>query len=195
MKKTMLLAVMFLAFTSVSAFAAGPYLAADLGLAIFHDSDGKDPSGTANIEYDMGFGFDVAGGYAFNESFRAEAELGYRKADVDTIGGASVSSSSLGVLSIMANGFYDFSQLKLPVTPYVGVGAGFLNGKVKAPGVSKTDTTFGYQLMLGVNYPLNKNISINGGYKLQGAISDFEKDNTEVSYLSSTLLVGARFNF
>ena len=41
MKKTLLLAASFLALTSVSAFAEGPYVAGDLGLAIVHDSDYK----------------------------------------------------------------------------------------------------------------------------------------------------------
>lgn len=195
MKKTLLLAASLLALSSVSALAEGPYVAADLGLAIFHDSDFSGGGATASGEYDMGFGFDIAGGFAFKENFRAEAELGYRSADVDKIGGASISGSSLGVLSVMANGYYDITQFNLPVTPYAGLGLGFLNGKVKSPGTSDSDTSIGYQLMLGASYPVNKNISVNGGYRLQGAFSDFEKNGSKVSYTSSTLQVGARYNF
>lgn len=196
MKKTLLLTASFLALSSAAAFAEGPYVAADLGLAIVHDSDVK-PSGAAtiNTEYDTGFAFDLKGGYAYKRNLRAEVEFGYRSADVDKFGGVSASDSELRVLSYMVNGYYDATQLKLPVLPYVGLGLGLLNGKLKANGTSDSDNTFGYQLMFGASYPINKQISVDAGYKLQGAFADFEKNNTKISYISSNLLVGARFNF
>lgn len=197
MKKTLLLAASFLALTSVTAFAEGPYIAGDLGIAIFHDSDIK-PAGfaTETAEFDSAFGFDIAVGFSLKENIRAEAEIGYRKADVDTVDGINVGGgNSLGVTSYMVNGYYDFTQLKLPVKPYVGLGLGFLDGKVKAPGFSESDTVFGYQLMLGVSLPINRNFSVNAGYKLQGTFNDFEVQGDEVSYSSSNLLLGARYNF
>lgn len=190
MKKIVLLAASFLAFSTVSAFAEGPYIAGDLGLAVFHDSDFKDSTGTATEGYDPGYGFDIAGGYAFNNNFRAEAEFGYRTADFE-----NVNDASLRVLSYMANGYYDFSQSNLPVKPYIGVGAGMLNAKLKTPGGSESDTVFGYQAMLGAIYPINKNFSVNAGYRFQSAVEDFEQFNAKVSYMSSSLQVGARFNF
>jgi opacity protein-like surface antigen len=53
--------------------------------------------------------------------------------------------------------------------------------------------------MLGASYPINKNVSVNAGYKLQGAFNDFEGSiggtKLKVSYTNSNLLVGARYNF
>jgi opacity protein-like surface antigen len=188
MKKTLLLAVSILALSSVSALADGPYVAADLGLAITHDSSTNFQA--KDIEYDMGFGFDVAGGYSLKENFRAEGEIGYRSADVKDSGG-----TSLGVLSFMANGYYDATQFKLPVTPYVGLGLGLLHGKASGGGASLSDTTFGGQFMLGASYAIDKKISVNAGYKLQSSFGDFEDNGGKISYTSSNLLVGARFNF
>lgn len=197
MKRTLLLAVSLLALTSVSAFAEGPYVAGDLGFAIFHDSDLK-PAGfaTETVAFDTAFGFDIAVGYSLKENIRAEVEIGYRKADVDTFDGVNPGGGySVGVTSYMANGYYDFTQLKLPVIPYAGLGLGFLDGKFKAPGFSNSDTALGYQLMLGVSLPINRNLSVNAGYKLQGTFGDFEDAGDKFSYTSSNLLVGARYNF
>ena len=203
MKKTLLLAVSILAFTSVSAFAQGPYVAGDLGLAIFHDSDLHSPLDKKNTytgEYNLNFGLDIAAGYIFTPNFRAEAEFGYRSAKLDKVtgpGGYKDTSpdSSLRIFSFMANGLYDVTQFKTPVIPYVGLGVGMLNGKSKSPSDSTSDTTFGYNLMVGVTYPIDKKLSVNGGYKLQGALSDFEKDGNKISYMSSNLLVGLRYKF
>lgn len=186
MKKSLLLAVSFLVLTSVSAFAEGPYMAADLGLAITHDST----TNGGDIKYDNGFGFDLAGGYNLKNNFRAEGEFGYRSADIKNSNGAS-----LRVLSFMANGLYDITQLSLPVTPYVGVGLGFLNGKASGGGQSASDTTMGGQFMLGASYAVDKKISVNAGYKLVTSFGDFKDNGGKISYTSSNLLIGARYSF
>lgn len=195
MKKTLLLAATFLAISSAAAFAEGPYVAGDLGLSINHDSDITAPGFVGTAEYKMGFGFDLAVGYSFKENIRAEAEFGYRAADVDKFSDGPADSEKLTVLTYMANGYYDFSQFKLPVTPYAGLGLGLINGEFKTPGEKFDDTTMGYQLMLGASYPIDKNLSVNAGYKFQSTFSDLEKNSVKFSYSNSTLLVGARYNF
>lgn len=210
MKKTLLLAASILVLSSVSALAEGPYVAGNLGLGIFHESDltdKNDSSNSSSASYDMGFGVDIAVGYSFNQNFRAEAEFGYKTADVDKIENNGVSialdtfdiKASTSVMSYMLNGYYDFTQANLPIVPYVGLGLGFVSGKMKysEPGYSETkdDSTFGYQVMLGLSFPINKNFSVNAGYKYQGAASDFKIDDGEASYASSSFLLGARYNF
>lgn len=187
MKKSLLLAVSFLALTSVSAFAESPYVAADLGLVITHDSS---TNGTKDLEYDMGFGLDLAGGINLKNNFRAEGEFGYRTADIKDSNGAS-----LRVLSFMANGLYDVTQVALPVTPYVGLGLGLLNGKASGGGQSASDTTMGGQLMFGASYAVDKKISVNAGYKLVKGFSDFKDNGGKISYTSSNLLIGAHYKF
>jgi opacity protein-like surface antigen len=210
MKKTLLWVASILAFSSVSALAEGPYVAGNLGLGIYHDSDISDSNNSSNnasAAYDMGYGVDVAVGYSFNQNFRVEAEFGYKTTDVDKIEENGVSftldtfdvTATTSVMSYMLNGYYDFTQANLPIVPYVGLGLGFVSGEMEysEPGYSETkdDSTFGYQVMLGISFPVNKNFSVNAGYKYQGAASDFEKDDTKISYSSSSFLLGARYNF
>lgn len=203
MKKTLLMAASILALTSVSALAEGPYVAANAGLSIFHDVTAKDASGTSHdAVYKLGFGGDVAVGYSFNQNLRAEAEIGYRTADVDKMDSVALPAgvtASMNALSYMVNGYYDITQANLPVVPFVGLGAGMISGSFKYTDPTGSDTTkdtvFGYQAMLGVSYAINKNVSVNCNYKFQGAASDFEKDGTKIPYTSSTINLGARYNF
>lgn len=196
MKKISLLVIMVLFVTAGSALAEGPYVGANIGLGINHDSDA---TGGVTIEYKKGLAFDLAVGYQFNENVRAEGEFGYRSADVDNVKSSGfstpVTDADLTVMSYMANGYYDITQFKSPVTPFVGAGLGMLDGKFKSPGYSKSDTTIGYQLMLGASYEINKQVSADASYRFQGAVSDFKIDGDKISYTNSSFLVGIRYKF
>lgn len=184
MKKTLLLAASFLVLTSAAAFAEGPYAGADLGLSIAHESDVEITGlGSGTADYDMGFAFDLRGGYDFGQG-RVEAEFGYRANDFED------SSEDFTVMSYMVNGYYDF-KIAAPVTPFVGLGLGLLNGDIDG----ESDTTFGGQVALGVAYPLNKQVNLDLTYKYLTTFSDFEKQGVKLDYSNSTLLVGARYNF
>lgn len=184
MKKTLLLAASFLALTSAAAFAAGPYAGADLGLSIAHESDVEITGlGSGTVDYDMGFAFDLRGGYDFGQG-RVEAEFGYRANDFED------TSEDLTVMSYMVNGYYDF-KVDAPVTPFVGLGLGLLNGDFDGD----SDTTFGGQLAVGVAFPLNKQVSLDLTYKYLTTFSDFEIQGADVDYSNSSVLIGARYNF
>lgn len=184
MKKVLLLAASFLVLTSAVAFAEGPYVGADLGLSIAHESDVEIVGvGSGTVDYDTGFGFDLRGGYDFGQG-RVEAEFGYRANDFED------TSEDLTVMSYMVNGYYDF-KMGAPVTPFVGLGVGLLNGDIDG----ESDTTFGGQLALGVAFQLNKQVKLDLTYKYLTTFSDFESDGVEVDYSNSSLLIGARFNF
>lgn len=197
MKLKMLLVVFIVAVLATPAMAAGPYMGASLGVAIFHDSDLSAGGNTANAEYDPGFAFNLNGGYNF-DPVRVEAEFGYKNADVDkvTVGGTtfSGSGSDVTVLSYMLNGYYDF-KISSPFTPYVGAGLGILHGELDDAGVKSDDTTFGYQFMVGAGYKINKNITLDLSYRFQGATSDFSENGLSISYHSSNILAGLRYNF
>ena len=208
MGKSILIAVAALIVSASSALAAGPYLGANIGFGIIHDSDVEFSatgykSQTLKTEFDTGFAFDLAAGYKFNENIRAEGEFGYLSADVDKVDGETAKNAEVRFMTFMANGYYDITQLKIPVIPFVGVGMGLLHGKMKNDNGSDTDITFGYQLMAGASYAFNKNISADLRYRLQGVFSDFEFEekinNVKVTekfpYMSSSFLAGIRYNF
>jgi outer membrane immunogenic protein len=198
MKSKLLIAVAFIALSVLPAAAQGPYVGASGGLFIPHESDITITGlGSANVEYDVGGGFNINAGYDFN-GFRLDAEFGYKAADIDKISGpggsVSVSGADITVLSYMVNGFYDF-KINSPVKPYLGVGIGILNGELDDNGISSDDTVFGYQVTAGIAYPMNKNLSFDLFYRLQGAPKDFDVDGTKLSYTSSNINLGLRYNF
>jgi len=199
MKIRALLVGLLLVASTTSALAAGPYIGAAGGVSIFHDSDVKDTttSITATAEFDTGFGFNVSAGYNF-DPVRVEFEFGYKKADIDKVSafGISVSptDSEATIMSYMANAYYDF-KTNSPFTPYIGVGLGLLNGEFKSPGYKEDDTVFGYQFAVGAAYNFNKNVALDVSYRFQGAASDFEPQGSEVSYMSSNIMGGVRYNF
>lgn len=189
--------IILLASTS-SVFAAGPYIGAAAGVSIFHDSDINYPGDpTVTASYDTGLGFNLNAGYNFDGA-RIEGEFGYKEADVEHLSalGTTVNYSGLDetIMSFMVNGYYDI-KTKSAVTPYLGVGLGLINAELNDNGYKQDDTVFGYQLIAGAGFSINKNVTLDISYRLQGAASDFNIDGSDVSYLSSSILGGVRFNF
>jgi len=187
-----------LSVSASTAMAAGPYVSASGGVSIIHDQDLKRPFGrTDTAELKPGYGFDVSAGYNF-DPIRVEFEFGYKNADVDkfTSAGVSVpsSGSSTTIMSCMVDAYYDLKN-NSKFTPYVGVGLGALYGEFEDPGFKSHDTVFGYQLIVGAAYNVTQNVSIDLSYRFQGAASDFEISGTEVSYMSSNIMAGLRYNF
>jgi opacity protein-like surface antigen len=189
MKMKLLVAAAFLALSVLPAAAAqGPYVGASVGLFMPHDADLSVPGlGTGDVEYDLGVGFTIKAGYKVDD-FRIEGEFGYQTADVDNASGVD-----LTVLSYMVNGYYDF-KVNSPLKPFVGVGVGLLNGEMDVQGFKPDDTVFGYQFTAGVAYPLDKNLNFDVYYRFQGS-ADFELDGADLSYTSSNINAGLRYNF
>lgn len=184
--------------SATTAMAAGPYVTASGGVSIFHDSDVNrsfDLSSTA--EYNTGYGFNVGAGYNF-DPVRVEFEFGYKNAEVDrftTLGFSSgASGSDLTTMSYMINAYYDIKNSS-PFTPYIGVGLGVINGEISDPGFSSDDTVFGYQVIAGAAYNVNKNFAIDLSYRFHAAASDFSMAGTDVSYMSSNIVAGLRYQF
>ncbi|MGB9081873.1 MAG: outer membrane beta-barrel protein [Desulfuromonadaceae bacterium] len=196
MKIRVLLAGVLLLASTASAFAAGPYIGVAGGVSIVHDSDDTIPGFYKDtIGYDTGYGFNLSAGYSF-DGFRLEGEYGYKTADVKDISGYSVSGVDASFNSFMVNGYYDI-KTNSAATPFIGAGLGLINGEVDFDGYGYTvdDTVLGYQLMAGVGFDLNKNVTLDVSYRLQGAASDFEKDGEKISYLSSNFYGGIRYKF
>ena len=193
-----ILAGIVLMASATTAMAAGPYVTASGGVSIFHDSDVNGSFGASSTaEYNIGYGFNVGAGYNF-DPVRVEFEFGYKNADVDTFTSYGISSSASGsdltTMSYMINAFYDI-KTKSPFTPYIGAGLGVINGEVSDPGYSSDDTVFGYQLIAGAAYNVNKNFAIDLSYRFHAAASDFSVGGIDVSYMSSNIVAGLRYQF
>jgi outer membrane immunogenic protein len=198
MKTCLLLMGFLVGVSATSALAAGPYLGASGGIAIPHDSD-IDISGVGSgkLSYNVGGGFNVAGGYNF-DPVRLEFEFGYKAADVDKVSGAggsaALNGSDINVKSYMVNGYWDI-KTATQVTPFVGVGLGVVDGEINLEGVKADDSEFGYQFTVGAGFKVAPQVNLDLAYRYQGAASDFTKNGVSVSYGSSNIIAGIRYNF
>lgn len=198
MKIRALLVGFFLVASTTSALAAGPYVGVAGGVSIVHDSDlGGSGVPEHTVSYDTGYGINASVGYDL-QPVRVEFEFGYKQADLDSLSGPTLNgtfiNSDITVMSYMVNCYYDFN-INSALTPYLGAGVGLLNGEADFNGNKIDDTVFGYQFAAGTAYNFNKNIALDVSYRLQGAASDFEEDGGELSYMSSNVMAGLRFNF
>ncbi len=103
---------------------------------------------------------DAGLGFAFENGFRAEAELARRANEVTSSEmtaasfeyySSSSSAENVFAISLMANGFYDFNR-DGAVSPYIGVGVGW--AKVSAG--DDDDSKLAWQAMAGVGVALSE---------------------------------------
>lgn len=179
------------------AFAAGAYVGGFAGPTITHDGDITVTGvGTATLQYDVGPAVGAVGGYNF-DGVRVEGEMSYRHADINRVSGPAgsvlLSGVDISLWSFMTNGYYDFKNSS-SITPFVGGGLGFVHGSLNDNGYKFDDTVFGYQFTAGAAFALNKHINLDVSYRLQGT-SDFETLDGKISYLSSNVLIGVRYQF
>ena len=198
MKLREILTGLLLSVSASTAMAAGPYISASGGVSIIHDQDLKRSSGaTDTAELKAGYGINASAGYNF-DPIRVEFEFGYKKSDVNKFTSAGITSPSNGsnitIMSYMVDAYYDLKNSS-KFTPFVGVGLGALNGEFKDPGFKSDDTTFGYQFFVGAAYNVTQNVALDLSYRFQGAASDFEIPGTKISYMSSNIMAGLRYNF
>jgi len=197
MKFRAFLVGLLLMVPATSALAVGPYMGVSGGVSVIHDGDIDDDFDSVEAKYDTGFGFNINAGYNF-EPYRLEFEFGYKNADMDEVSGYgetfSVSDTEITVMSFMANALYDF-KTKSPFTPYLGAGIGLLNGELEIGDYEEDENTFGYQLIVGGAYNINKNLAFDLSYRFQHAPSDFSVEGVDVEYMSSSFMAGIRYNF
>ena len=105
--------------------ADGWYIGGALGANQTRDADISGGNINTKADFDLGYGGLAAVGYDFANPFRAEAELSYRRNDVDSIGGVSGSGDVRG-LGLMFNLLYDIETGSrfTPYQPVDEVGSG-----------------------------------------------------------------------
>ena len=158
-------------------------------------------SGTAG--FDTGQILGAALGYDYQGSpFRAELEFAYRTADAD---GSAGLSGDFASTTLALNGYYDFAPIAGGrLTPYLGAGLAYVTeidfdvtGGPAAGEYSDTGV-FGYQLMVGAEYPLSDRWSLNGEVRYFDAGSQTLSGPTgtlTADYNSLDLIIGTTFRF
>jgi len=157
----------------------------------------KVAAGTANLNYDTGYGVGVSGGYDFGGT-RLEGEVGYKEADLDRLSASNLSfnitDTKLKLTTYMLNGYLDYKS-DIPITMFIGAGLGMINGEFDSGSDSIDDTVFGYQASIGGSVAANKNVKIDLFYRFIGSATDFEQDDIEIDYSSSNIYLGVRYMF
>jgi opacity protein-like surface antigen len=211
MKSRPLVFMVFLLLTAlaVPTFAAGPYVGIEGGVVFLSDSTLSGPGGSLDLEYKTGFGAGLVGGFDFG-TYRLEGEFAYRTNDHDQVSAFGLSAPADGdtsSIALMVNGYYDFRMVSPTIVPYVGVGIGGaqVSAKLGDPGfpsiIDDDDMVFAYQFMAGVGFAVNKQVTIDLGYKyFATADPSFEVIGTggaklDSEYKSHNVFAGLRYSF
>ena len=175
----------------------------------------------ATVNHDYGYDFDAIVGYDFG-AFRAEAEVGYKGADLDsfssTIGTPAGPNAVLvpagnfnavggksTALSFMINGMLDFGDDD-GLQGFVGGGAGIARVKadnytIAANGgfLDDSDSGFAWQAIAGVRAPLTDNIDVGLKYRFFNAdkvdLVDAAGRDVRTRFRSHSILGGVTYNF
>ncbi len=198
---------MLLSISTIAYSAEGPYVNANLGLAIPSDSDMTDstlPGITIDIEADTGLALGVAAGYDFGNNIRLEGEIAYQKNDLDKarLWGVDIDlTGDTSSTAFLLNGYFDFAN-DSAFTPFISAGLGLAIVEVNdfnvpgsgVPSYNDDDTVFAYQVGVGVGYAVNEKVSVDVKYRYC-ATSDPEFDTTEIEYSGHNLYAGVRVAF
>lgn len=203
--KKLLLTASLVALTT-PAYAAVPYyLSIGAGVTHTSDSDWDDGTDTGSIDLSNAVNFAAAIGANVSDNARAELEVSYRNADLDSITLDGVGSADLnGELKttvVLLNGYYDFMQGQ-KFRPFISAGIGLARhsgtvdavGGLGTPGVDATDTVFAFQAGIGASYAVSDQTDIWGGIRYLGS-SDPDFDGLEAEYDAGEARIGLRFNF
>lgn len=169
-----------------------PYASMTTGVTFLNDSDLSYPEERGSVDFETGYNLGAALGYDFGPG-RVEVEIAYRDNEANRLtrqGTTTEVDGNFSALSFMVNGYYDFRNRSI-VTPFVTAGLGYAN--VDAEDFDD-HTVFAYQVGAGVGIALNKQVSLDLGYKYF-ATDDPEFDEVEAEYSSHNLIAGLRFSF
>lgn len=192
---------------SAKAETAGWYVGAGAMPVFQSDADSNVANVTNIIKYDTGWGISASGGYIWGNGFRTEAEVAYRRADVDKVTGTNsgpVNDGTMENVSLMANVLYDLETGTM-FTPYVGVGIGLgipmaddirtVNGQT----LDDTRPTFAYQAIGGVAAKLDENWAVTADYRYYRTLEEKYRTNTDdhatTDNASHNVMIGLRYKF
>ncbi|WP_188053845.1 OmpA family protein [Sphingosinithalassobacter sp. CS137] len=200
------------------------YVGVEGGAMLVEDIDydiGASPR-AATVDHDNGFDVDGIIGYDFG-AFRAEAEVGYRRATVSSyrsalttpvyLPGGALGSAGSGVydyaggstsaLSFMVNGLLDFGEDALGGFVGGGVGVARVSQEVglttDGPFIDDSDTVFAWQAIAGLRAAISENVDVTLKYRFFNAddvrLVDVTGREFDGRFRSHSLLGGVTFNF
>jgi outer membrane protein OmpA-like peptidoglycan-associated protein len=194
------------------AYDAGWYIRGDLGYSTDTNFSADDDNiNWGDVSADEGWLGLLGGGYAMDNGFRFEGELGYRDNDFNDTDSLDQGGSA-NVWSLMANGYYDFNRGGV-VQPYVGLGVGMADVEIDggdvlpAPEVfvDGSDTVFAWQGMIGLGWQVAPQLTLDLGYRyfsadgveFDGAIDLLQPTafTAEGDYDQQAVTVGLRYSF
>jgi outer membrane protein OmpA-like peptidoglycan-associated protein len=181
--------------------ADGWYIGGALGVNQTRDADIEGGAINTSADFDWGGAGLAAVGYDFSSPLRAEAELSYRRNDVDSIGGVSGSGKAKG-LGLMFNLLYDIDTGSA-FTPYLGAGVGVARvsadsySPVGATSIDDRDTSYALQGIAGVAYAFNNRTALTLDYRYFTApdanYTTASGVGVDADYENHTIMVGLRF--
>ena len=156
--------------------------------------------------FDTGWAAFVTAGYAWNNNFRTELELGYRQNDIDTYftnGAATTIEGTLDESTAMVNVLYDLAVMdKLSLSIGAGAGGDFANYRHDATIVGEDDQwNFAYQGIAGLSYMIGQRTAVFMNYRYLRVLSpefdfkpatDFATTNTD-DFVKHTATIGIRY--
>lgn len=200
----------------------GAYSSVFLGVSLLNDTDvttdeylGSLITYNDRIESEPGFFVGGTAGYDFG-LIRLEGELSYKWNEMDTIKDRELGfhyrgvDGDIGVFAVMANAFLDLNN-DSPVTPYFGGGIGlatiYLSDTYGTDNFGERfqlyseddESVFAYQVGGGLDFALNRQTSIDIGYRyFETEKASFTSDvyqSKDLKLQSHNVAVGIRFSF
>jgi OOP family OmpA-OmpF porin len=198
--RSTLLAASILALPLAAANAAEPlkglYVGAGVGANFMQDEkvslnnlNSVIVSGVqTKLSTNPGFAGLLAVGYGFGNGLRAELEGDFKYNSFTSNGNSNTQSAGGNEqkYGAMVNALYDFNNVVPWMVPYVGVGVGYQAvqwSNVRASSTSggdsifvasdnATKSSFAYQGIAGVSFPITPQLSLTGEYHFMGLASD-----------------------
>lgn len=191
--------------TAAFAGTEGFYVGAGAGVNWTEDADLSSypaPGLGLKEEFKIGGIGDLSVGYATAMGLRAELEAAWRwRNSVDSTSSATPGLNGLGgrmsSVAFMGNLLYDI-DIGLPITPYIGAGAGIAGVKQSLNGASDRDWVFAYQGIVGASYAINDNVALTLDYRYFATVDpEFELGpvTSKGEYRNHTILAGLRYTF
>ena len=206
-RRLVLVLAVVAAFTSPQSLWAqskGMYLSGTAGASQMLDSDINGTGVNITVGADPGYNLGIALGYAYDNNWRTELEMGYGQSGVDKVTGAANGGGDISALRSFFNGYYDFAN-KTPWTPYLGAGIGVASvdfsdvTPVGGSRIDDSDTVFAYQAGAGVGYSLSDRLGLFFDYRFLRTSDPGFRTNSGVSVDSEhrehNFIVGLRWSF
>jgi opacity protein-like surface antigen len=160
-----------------------------------------------SFDYETGYTLGVAVGATLTPNISMEIEYAYRSADAaitdrDEDDESERANGDTTANALMFNAIYMFDGMGATgaIRPYLGGGIGGVNVETSVPGQNyDADTLFAYQLIGGVGYELNSNVTLYAeGRWFQTESARFDGpggDNFNGKFETFDLLAGLRYAF